>query len=127
MIVSDSNASLPESANPVDVAALIKYYLASLPEPLTTFELYNEIKDAHSSIHAMRNVLKKLPSVNYMTLEFITALFLRVSQKSLLNKVGNFSLYPFFVDWIVKAGSSHSIWGGWMVYGTYIPHQKLDI
>ncbi|XP_062092210.1 uncharacterized Rho GTPase-activating protein At5g61530 [Humulus lupulus] len=88
----DSNASLPESANPVDVAALIKYYLASLPEPLTTFELYNEIKSACSSIHAMRNILKRLPSVNYMTLEFITALFLRVSQKSLLNKMDTRSL-----------------------------------
>ncbi|KAF4362698.1 uncharacterized Rho GTPase-activating protein At5g61530 [Cannabis sativa] len=83
----DSGASLPDSANPGDVAALIKYYLASLPEPLTTFELYNEIKGACSSIHEIRNILKRLPSVNYMTLEFITALFLRVSQKSLLNKM----------------------------------------
>ncbi|PON92485.1 Cdk-activating kinase assembly factor [Trema orientale] len=36
---SDSNASLPDSANQVDVAALVKYYLASLPEPLTAFVL----------------------------------------------------------------------------------------
>ncbi|KAF3433179.1 hypothetical protein FNV43_RR24281 [Rhamnella rubrinervis] len=92
MYNQDSNASLPESINPVDVAALIKCYLASLPEPLTTFELYNEIKCARSSIHAMRNILKRLPSVNYMTLEFITALLLRVSQKSLLNKMDTGSL-----------------------------------
>lgn len=97
MIASDSNASLPESVNPADVAALIKCYLASLPEPLTTFELYNEIKNARSSIHAMRNILKRLPSVNYMTLEFTTALLLRVSQKSLLNKACNFSLSLNFV------------------------------
>uniref|UniRef100_A0A2P2JX55 Rho-GAP domain-containing protein n=1 Tax=Rhizophora mucronata TaxID=61149 RepID=A0A2P2JX55_RHIMU len=83
----DSNASLPEGINPIDVTFLIKCYLASLPEPLTTFELYNELKSARSSIHAMRNVLKKLPTVNYMTLELITALLLRVSQKSLLNKM----------------------------------------
>lgn len=88
MIPSDSNASIPESANPVEVAALIKYYLASLPDPLTTFELYNELKGARSSINAMRNILKRLPNVNYMTLEFVTALLLRVSQKALLNKVG---------------------------------------
>jgi len=67
----------------------VKYYLASLPEPLTTLELYNEIRGARSSIYSMRNILKRLSSVNYMTLEFITALLLRVSQKSLLNKVGN--------------------------------------
>ncbi|KAJ7949490.1 small G protein family protein / RhoGAP family protein [Quillaja saponaria] len=83
----DSTASLPEGINPVDVAALAKCYIASLPEPLTTFELYNEIKDARSSIYAMRNILKSLPHVNYMTLEFVTALLLRVSQKSLLNKM----------------------------------------
>lgn len=84
----DLNASLPEGVNPVDLAALIKCYIASLPEPLITFELYNDIIDARSSIHAMRNTLKKLPTVNYMTLELITALLLRVSQKSLVNKVG---------------------------------------
>ncbi|KAJ6715623.1 AUXIN-REGULATED PROTEIN-LIKE [Salix viminalis] len=83
----DSIASLPEGLNPIDVAFLAKCYLASLPEPLTTFELYDEIKGARSSIHVMKNVLKKLPAVNYMTLEFITALLLRVSQKSLLNKM----------------------------------------
>lgn len=90
--ISDSNASLPEGISPVDVAALVKCYLATLPEPLTTLELYNEIRGARSSIHAMRNVLKSLPTVNYTTLEFITALLLRVSQKSVLNKAGNISL-----------------------------------
>ncbi|KAJ1409703.1 Rho GTPase-activating protein domain [Sesbania bispinosa] len=88
----DSTASVPEGTNPVDVAALTKYYLASLPEPLTTLELYDEIKSARSSIYTMRNILKKLSSVNYMTLEFITALLLRVSQKSLLNKMDARSL-----------------------------------
>ncbi|KAL0298345.1 UNVERIFIED_CONTAM: putative Rho GTPase-activating protein [Sesamum radiatum] len=81
----EPNASLPEGLKAVDVAALIKYYIASLPEPLTTFELYNEIKNARSSIHLMREILKKLPTVNYMTLELITSLLLRVSQKSPLN------------------------------------------
>ncbi|KAL2326531.1 hypothetical protein Fmac_025589 [Flemingia macrophylla] len=80
-------ASVPEGTNPVDVAALVKYYLASLPEPLTTLDLYNEIRGARSSIYSMRNILKRLSTVNYMTLEFITALLLRVSQKSLLNKM----------------------------------------
>ncbi|TKY68210.1 Rho GTPase-activating protein [Spatholobus suberectus] len=88
----DSTASVPEGTNPVDVAAVAKYYLASLPEPLTTLELYNEIISARSSIYSMRNILKKLSSVNYMTLEFITALLLRVSQKSLLNKMDARSL-----------------------------------
>ena len=87
--ISDSNASLPEGISPVDVAALVR---GALPEPLTTLELYNEIRGARSSIHAMRNMLKRLPTVNYTTLEFISALLLRVSQKSVLNKARNISL-----------------------------------
>ncbi|KAL2550106.1 putative Rho GTPase-activating protein [Forsythia ovata] len=88
----DPNASLPEGVNSVDVAALIKCYIASLPEPLTSFELYSEIRNARSSMHVMRNTLKRLPSVNYMTLELVTALLLRVSQKSFLNKMDASSL-----------------------------------
>ena len=65
----------------------MKCYIASLPEPLIPFELYNDIINARFSIHLMRNTLKKLATVNYMTLELITALLHRVSQKSLLNKV----------------------------------------
>ncbi|KAL2527029.1 putative Rho GTPase-activating protein [Abeliophyllum distichum] len=88
----DPNALLPEGVNSVDVAALIKCYIASLPEPLTTLELYSEIRNARSSMHVMRNTLKRLPTVNYMTLELVTALLLRVSQKSFLNKMDAHSL-----------------------------------
>lgn len=89
----DPDASFSESGvSDIDGAALIKCYLASLPESLTTFELYNEIKGARSSIHQMRDTLKKLPTVNYMTLELVTALLLRVSQKSLVNKMDARSL-----------------------------------
>lgn len=91
LCVTDQDAPIPEGVNPVVIAALMKCYLASLPEPLTTFELYNEIRGARSGIHTMKNILKKLPTVNYMTLELITALLLRVSQKSLVNKA---SLFP---------------------------------
>ncbi|CAI0449624.1 unnamed protein product, partial [Linum tenue] len=79
----DFDASLPDGINPIDVAFLMKCYLASLPEPLTTFEHYDAIKGARSNIHAMRNILKRLPTVNYMTLEFVTALFLRMDARSL--------------------------------------------
>ncbi|XP_004307789.1 PREDICTED: uncharacterized Rho GTPase-activating protein At5g61530 [Fragaria vesca subsp. vesca] len=92
MYNQDSNASLPEGLSSIDVAALIKCYLATLPEPLTTIELYNDIRGARSSTNTMRNVLKRLPTVNYTTLEFITALLMRVSQKLVLNKMDTQSL-----------------------------------
>lgn len=90
------NAPLPENVNPIDVAALVKCYLASLPQPLITPDLHNEVRGARSSIPLMRSILKKLPTVNYMTLELITALLLRVSKKSLLNKVLSLSLFFFY-------------------------------
>ena len=102
LLFADSGASLPDGVSPLDVAALIKCYLASIPELLTTFALYDELKDARVSIDDLKNILKKLPNVNYMTLEFVTALLLRVSRKSALNMVclipyfGTLSLHSFF-------------------------------
>ncbi|KAL6005082.1 hypothetical protein ACLOJK_005643 [Asimina triloba] len=92
ILVSYWNAPLPEGISPINVAALVKCYLASLPEPLTTFEHYHAIRDARSSVRDMRNALKRLPNVSFMTLEFVTALLLRVSQKSSLNKMDANSL-----------------------------------
>jgi len=83
----DWKAPLPEGVSPIDVADLLKIYLISLPEPIISFDLYDEIKDARSNVQQLRNILKKLSSVNHSTLEFITALLLRVSQKSALNKM----------------------------------------
>jgi len=97
----DSGASLPEGVSPIDVGALVKCYLASIPEPLTTFALYDELRDARVSIPDLRNILKKLPNVNYMTLEFVTALLLRVSRKSSLNKMDSRSLAVEFAPLIM--------------------------
>ncbi|ONM57358.1 uncharacterized Rho GTPase-activating protein At5g61530 isoform X5 [Zea mays] len=97
----DSGASLLEGVNPIDVGALVKCYLASIPEPLTTFSLYDELRAARVSIPDLRNILKKLPNVNYMTLEFVTALLLRVSRKSSLNKMDSRSLAVEFAPLIM--------------------------
>ncbi|XP_035816961.1 uncharacterized Rho GTPase-activating protein At5g61530 isoform X4 [Zea mays] len=101
LVISDSGASLLEGVNPIDVGALVKCYLASIPEPLTTFSLYDELRAARVSIPDLRNILKKLPNVNYMTLEFVTALLLRVSRKSSLNKMDSRSLAVEFAPLIM--------------------------
>ncbi|TVU39116.1 hypothetical protein EJB05_12521 [Eragrostis curvula] len=101
LVISDSGASLPEGVSPIDVGALMKCYLASIPEPLTTFALYDELRDARVSIPDLRNILKKLTNVNYMTLEFVTALLLRVSRKSSLNKMDSRSLAVEFAPLIM--------------------------
>ncbi|XP_078148493.1 putative Rho GTPase-activating protein At5g61530 [Carex rostrata] len=81
----DWKASIPDGINPIYVASLVKCYLSSLLEPLITFVLFNEIGGARSRICELKNILRKLPSVNYMTLEFVTAFLLQVSQKSSFN------------------------------------------
>ncbi|MQL72696.1 hypothetical protein Taro_005057 [Colocasia esculenta] len=124
----DWNASLPEGANPVDVAALVKCYLASLPEPLTTFALYQEIRSERSSINDMRNILRKLPNVSYMTLEFITALLLRVSQKSSLNRMDARSLAMELAPLIIwQDGDSKADFRGHLSYMSKGPSKTIDL
>ncbi len=69
-----------------------------LPAPLLTFELYDDIIDALGSDSLLRQCLTNLPTANYYTIECLSALLLRISQKSALNKVHpfctKFSLNP---------------------------------
>ncbi|XP_057863114.1 uncharacterized Rho GTPase-activating protein At5g61530 [Cryptomeria japonica] len=88
----DGNASLPEGTSPIDAAALVKIYLLSLPEPIIPFDLYDDIKDARGNTRQLGIILKRLPHVNHSTLEFVTALLLRVSQKCGLNNMDAHSL-----------------------------------
>ncbi|CAM6040602.1 unnamed protein product [Sphagnum compactum] len=88
----DWNATLPDGVNPIDVAALLKLYLCMLPAPLLTFELYDDIIDARGSDSLLRQCLTNLPAANYYTIECLSALLLRISQKSALNKMDAHSL-----------------------------------
>ncbi|KAL4582579.1 hypothetical protein LXL04_007132 [Taraxacum kok-saghyz] len=54
----DLYAPLPEYVNANDIAALVKCYLASLPQPLITSDLHNEVRGSCFSIPQMRNILK---------------------------------------------------------------------
>ncbi|KAL9270970.1 putative Rho GTPase-activating protein [Drosera capensis] len=60
----EPNAVIPEGTKPLDVAALIKCYLSSLPKPLVTFDLYDSIRAARSDIDALKNILKRLPNMD---------------------------------------------------------------
>jgi hypothetical protein len=88
----DWNATLPDGVSPIDVAALLKLYLCMLPAPLLTFELYDDIIDARGSDSLLCQCLTNLPAANYYTIECLSALLLRISQKSALNKMDAHSL-----------------------------------
>ncbi|GBG72810.1 hypothetical protein CBR_g12377 [Chara braunii] len=84
----DREASIPPGTSPATVGALIKHYFSVLPEPVLTWALYDDIVDAHgSSFRRLREIMGALPPANRATLECITALLLRVSKKSSLNKM----------------------------------------
>ncbi|KAJ6655027.1 hypothetical protein lerEdw1_006080, partial [Lerista edwardsae] len=62
------------SADPHAIAGALKSYLRELPEPLMTFELYEEwiqasnIQDQDKRLQALWNALEKLPKANYNNL-----------------------------------------------------------
>lgn len=84
---ADWNSPLVDGVSPIDVASLLKVYLRSLPEPILTFHLYNDVVDAGEDVRKWRDIVAKLPYANYATLECLTSVLLRTSQLSAINKV----------------------------------------
>ncbi|KAI5073384.1 hypothetical protein GOP47_0011397 [Adiantum capillus-veneris] len=115
----DWNTVIPEGTSPLDVAALLKRYLQMLPEPLLTYPVYNEIKEARGNVQQLADLLRTIPYAHYSTLECITLLLLRVSQKSALNKMDAhnlaFELAPYLL-WKQKIGP----------HADYQPHISHD-
>lgn len=97
----DWNTMIPEGTSPLDVAALLKRYLQMLPEPLLTFSVYNEIKEARGNAQQLADVVRTIPYAHYSTLDCLTSLLWRVSQKSAVNKMDAhnlaFELAPYLL------------------------------
>ncbi|KAG6542855.1 hypothetical protein Mapa_015759 [Marchantia paleacea] len=87
----DPTAAL-QGASPIDVAALLKVFLHMLPEPILMFENYDAFVSARGNVVRLRQLVSALPPANYFTLECLTALLLRISQKSTVNKMDSHSL-----------------------------------
>ncbi|KAF5906312.1 SH3 domain-binding protein 1-like, partial [Clarias magur] len=81
------------SADPHAVAGVLKSYLRELPEPLMTFELYNEWfkaageKDLDEKLELFRTVLKKLPSENYSNLRYLIQFLACLSEYQAVNRM----------------------------------------
>ncbi|KAM9462010.1 SH3 domain-binding protein 1 [Clarias gariepinus] len=80
-------------ADPHAVAGVLKSYLRELPEPLMTFELYNEWfkaageKDLDEKLEQFRTVLKKLPSENYTNLRYLIQFLACLSEYQAVNRM----------------------------------------
>uniref|UniRef100_A0AAR2K6U2 Rho-GAP domain-containing protein n=1 Tax=Pygocentrus nattereri TaxID=42514 RepID=A0AAR2K6U2_PYGNA len=79
--------------DPHAVAGALKSYLRELPEPLMTFELYNDWfraageKELDSKLEQLREVLKKLPPENYNNLRYLIQFLACLSEQQAVNRM----------------------------------------
>ncbi|CAB1438137.1 unnamed protein product [Pleuronectes platessa] len=79
--------------DPHAVAGALKCYLRELPEPLLTFELYNDWfkaageKDLTEKLEQFKVLLKKLPPENYNNLRYLVQFLSLLSEQEAVNKM----------------------------------------
>ncbi|XP_041756255.1 SH3 domain-binding protein 1-like [Coregonus clupeaformis] len=79
--------------DPHAVAGALKSYLRELPEPLMTFELYNDWfqaageKELTDKLEQFKIVLKKLPSENYNNLRYLVQFLSCLSEQQAINRM----------------------------------------
>ncbi|XP_051968604.1 SH3 domain-binding protein 1-like [Xyrauchen texanus] len=81
------------STDPHAVAGVLKCYLRELPEPLMTFELYNDWfkaageKDTDEKLKQLQMALQKLPTENYNNLRYLVQFLSHLSEQQAVNKM----------------------------------------
>ncbi|XP_077314727.1 rho GTPase-activating protein 44 isoform X4 [Lithobates pipiens] len=81
------------SADPHAIAGALKSYLRELPEPLMTFELYEEwiqasnIQDQDKRLQALWNACEKLPKSNYNNFKYVIKFLSKLTEFQDANKM----------------------------------------
>ncbi|XP_072259671.1 rho GTPase-activating protein 44 isoform X5 [Pyxicephalus adspersus] len=81
------------SADPHAIAGALKSYLRELPEPLMTFELYEEwiqasnIQDQDKRLQALWNACEKLPKPNYNNFKYVIKFLSKLTEFQDANKM----------------------------------------
>jgi len=83
-----------EEKNPHNVASLLKLYLRELPEPLFTYERYDDFIKASASSHGikdrlagLRKLILELPPFNKTVLEYLVRFLHNLSKRWKINKM----------------------------------------
>ncbi|XP_068165399.1 rho GTPase-activating protein 1 isoform X2 [Antennarius striatus] len=82
-------------------AVILKTFLRELPEPLLTYQLYNDIVNFSSvssdnQVVVMTTLLESLPEENYKSLRYLITFLAQVSANSEVNKMTNSNLAVVF-------------------------------
>ncbi|XP_054999101.1 rho GTPase-activating protein 44 isoform X4 [Sorex araneus] len=81
------------SADPHAIAGALKSYLRELPEPLMTFELYDEwiqasnIQEQDKRLQALWNASEKLPKANHNNIRYLIKFLSKLSEYQDVNKM----------------------------------------
>ncbi|KAJ5069958.1 rho gtpase-activating protein 68f [Anaeramoeba ignava] len=77
--------------DPYILASLLKYFFYKLPQPLLTFELFDEWNKART-VEEISNLVNQLPLVNRCTLKHLMKFCVSVSEHCKLNKMNSANL-----------------------------------
>ncbi|NXD22584.1 3BP1 protein, partial [Spelaeornis formosus] len=92
-LASGSNALEEFYSDPHAVAGALKSYLRELPQPLMTFELYDEwvkvasLKDIDSRVQSLRDTCSRLPQDNYNNLRYLIKFLAKLTECQEVNKM----------------------------------------
>ncbi|XP_027735276.1 SH3 domain-binding protein 1 [Empidonax traillii] len=92
-LASGSNALEEFYSDPHAVAGALKSYLRELPQPLMTFELYDEwvkvagLKDIDSRVQSLRDICSRLPQENYNNLRYLIKFLAKLAEHQEVNKM----------------------------------------
>ncbi|KAM9327910.1 rho GTPase-activating protein 1 [Pholidichthys leucotaenia] len=82
-------------------AVILKTFLRELPEPLLTYQLYNDIVnfasvDPDGQVTEMKRMVESLPEENYASLRYLITFLAQVSANNEINKMTNPNLAVVF-------------------------------
>uniref|UniRef100_A0A8C5B7T1 Rho GTPase-activating protein 1 n=1 Tax=Gadus morhua TaxID=8049 RepID=A0A8C5B7T1_GADMO len=82
-------------------AVILKTFIRELPEPLLTYQLYNDVVNfaavpSENQVAAMKALVATLPEENYATLRYLVTFLAQVADNSEINKMTNSNLAVVF-------------------------------
>ncbi|XP_030832598.1 unconventional myosin-IXAa isoform X3 [Strongylocentrotus purpuratus] len=98
------------------IAQVLKSFFREMPEPLLTYQLYEEflrateIVDKHEKLQSLQSSIEKLPLENYDALERLIFHLARIAENENTNKMSASNLAIVFAPCILKSNKVGNAW-----------------